>query len=205
MNRTKKCVLVPFEKYERMLESFHRQSDKNLDREANFVEDSSPSRITDDNLRLPTEIEPKKIPEDDILQQLSKSLRSHAKILLRIIDKNSALDWNNKGELTVDSRSVPNSHITDLLKDALVQYKNFQPAGIDEFYSHLSDIPLTLIRNPQRRALIQRGGGAYDLTNPLRAIPPPGLPDTKRRRSLIEVGKKRKKPNRSWVLKWEKL
>ena len=205
MNHTKKCVLVPFEKYERMIKTSHRESDKNPTPVANLVEDSSPSRIIDDKLRLPTEKSLDKIPEEDIVQHMSKSLRSHAKILLRFIDKNSKLDWNSKGELTVDGRSIPNSHITDLLKDALVRYKNFQPTGIDEFYSHLSNIPLTLIRNPQRRSLIQRGRGAEDRTSPIRAIPPPGIPDAKRRRSLIESGKKSKKRIRISSQKWEKL
>ena len=202
MNHTKKCVLVPFDKYERMVKSCHREMHTN----ASPMEiASAPIEINEDKLPLSVELKEEKLSEEDIVQYLPKSLRSGSQTLLRMIDKNPTLDWNNKGELTVDGRRIANSHITDLIKDALVQYKNFQPTGFHEFYSNLTNIPLTLIRNPHRRSLVQGGSGVIEQTSPSQVSPPPGVPDRNQHRSLIEFGKKRKRPIKTWSRKWEKL
>jgi hypothetical protein len=167
---------------------------------------TQPSENTEEEVTPQSE---EKLLVSDILQHLSKNQQSGAKALLAVIDKNMRLDWNSKGELTVEGNPVVHSHISDLLKDALVQYKHFQPVGIEEFYSNLTNIPLTLIRNPQRRSLLQRGRGIAGVIQPSieSPPPPPGLPSNKRERILLKPAKQLKKGIRknTWLDLWEKI
>ena len=68
------------------------------------------------------------------------------------MEKNDSLDWNTSGELIANGKVIPYSHITNLIKDAIVEHKYFYPVGIGE----LVNVPLTLIQNPERKRLLQQ-------------------------------------------------
>lgn len=105
------------------------------------------------------------------LNAVPRHLKNRAEILLNYIKENTSIIWNEKGEIIIDDKLIPFSNITDLVKDAIFQYKDFSPVGKIDFYNQLHGIPLTLIHNLNRRKLIQEGRG--DISGP----PPPGIPD----------------------------
>lgn len=191
MNSTKKCVLVPYEKYQRLMKTPKALELTSVDRiqEEEEEEEAGP-------------VEPARLEEEQILEHFPKNLKGKAKILLNTIKQNNSLDWNLKGELVVNDEAVQHSHIADLVKDALVTYKHFEPVGLQVFYSHLNNIPLSLIRNPQRRLLLQKGTGTPPPQPP--PPPPPGLPNKRKAINILEKPKKRSKAD-TWKQLWTTL
>lgn len=158
----KKMVLIPYERY---MQSTKPESDE----KTISSESISPSSLRQN----------KRLDEELILMEFGKHHHKQAKTLLAYVEKQSELDWNEFGELLVDGETINGSHITDLIKDALFNYKNFEPKGYEIFYSHLSSIPYSLIRNPKRREQLGKGRsrlhqGAQSYKDPY--SPPPGIP-----------------------------
>ena len=83
---------------------------------------------------------------DDISSEFPKTLRSATKTLLDIVERNEKLGWNVHGELTVNGEAINGSRVKDIINDAFAQYNNLQPIGLEEFYSNLETIPLSLIK-----------------------------------------------------------
>ena len=56
---------------------------------------------------------------------------------------------------------MENSHIADLLKDGMRDYKDFDPVGKKEFYGGLSqsNVPLLLLENKQNRKRVMEEQG----------------------------------------------
>ena len=105
-----------------------------------------------------------KLSSDQILDSLPKSIRNKVKAILSHIDRNdNYIEWNEKGEVTINGDIIPSSQIIDLIKCCFYPYKDFTPEGFEQFKAALAHIntPHTLI-----------GGGALP--------PPPGLPNKKR-------------------------
>ena len=116
--------------------------------------------------------------------------------MLQYINQSPNLDWNKEGELLIKNQSIPSSHISDLVKDSITEYNHFEPAGVTEFYQNLGNIPQTIITNPKRRRLIQKGGQSIP--------PPPGQPEETKTRVLKTVKPvKRLKP--TWKDMWKTL
>ena len=177
MNHTEKKVLIPYDKYMRLIKSPGDQSGAENIKTHSPVGPEKVTSETKDHIHQHNDDESdnKQITfrDDNILDTIPQKIKPMAKILLNYIHHQKLLTWNEKGELVIDGQPIPFSHITDLIKDALVEYKHFIPVGIREFYSKLSNIPLTLIKNSKRRALLQEGRGG-DMTGI-----PPGIPDKK--------------------------
>ena len=124
---------------------------------------------------------------EHILIGLPKSLVSKARALLKHLVVNGLVKWDQKGQVSVSDQPIPHSHISDLVRDCLQPYKNFNPVGAVPFYQALgrSNVPLSLITNPIRRGQIQAGFGAPP-TGEIRKVsvkkrkqripPPPGIP-----------------------------
>lgn len=108
---------------------------------------------------------------DDILLGIPKQGRRDASAILRHIQSSPDISWNSRGELVVHGSVIANTHITDLLKYSLFQYKTWEPTGVTAFYKALaeSNIPTGLIRNPQSRTLLET----------LKTPRPPGIQATK--------------------------
>jgi len=201
MKSTKKCVLVPYEKYHRLVNTQEEKIIEGSESNSDLDVQDEPTDIKD------PKIKDNKLAEEIILLHLPKALKSKAKTLLDVINHNTDLDWNINGELTVKGTAVVNSHITDIVKDALVIHKQFEPVGIQEFYSHLKNTPLSLIRNPQRRELINQTGSGITSAAATLQPPPPGIPNKRKAISLevtSTVPKKKKKAD-TWKKLWTKL
>ena len=95
---------------------------------------------------------------DTILLGIPKLGRRDATAILHHIQNSSDISWNSRGELTVHGTVVANSHIADLLKFSLFQYKSWKPAALTEFYRALADsnLPVGLIRNRESRSLLEK-------------------------------------------------
>ena len=122
-----------------------------------------------------------KLDAETIIDYLPKRNRSKGATLLQTIIRNPNLDWNNKGELLVHRKSIPHSHISDLLHDALNNTKN-KPIGANEFYANLTNVPLSLVTNPRRRQILVGGQQQQQQQQQQRQqkqprLPPPGLPN----------------------------
>ena len=115
-----------------------------------------------------------KLSEQLVLKPFNKQeLRNVETILSYVKDK---INWNKKGEIIVDDKVVEGSHITDLLKDSLYNYKNFEPTGVKLFYAKLKNVPQCLIKNVKRIPLIGNGDEVTPPTKKHKAAPPPGIP-----------------------------
>lgn len=142
----KKMVLIPYDQF------------KNGGKELN-----------DSELQPNTEqSQPNKLDRELVLIPFGKISYKQASSLLSYAERN--MDWNENGEIIIQNQTVSGSHITDLLRDALYGYKDFNPTGYVLFYQHLSSTPLSLIRNKGRKHLVGRGSPVQNTP------PPPGLP-----------------------------
>ena len=142
---TQKMVLVPLEKYERMKSSKAKISEPAGVQITVEEVDQDPQQST--------------LDKETILQAIPKMYKTKCHALLNFIEKGNVLSWNDKGELVYNTQSIPNSHIADLLKNAMREYNNFDPIGKEEFYRGLAqtNVPLLLIDNKDNRDLLVQG------------------------------------------------
>ena len=96
---------------------------------------------------------------DDVIASVPKALRGKAEQLTKTVLREMA--WSQNGELMVDDRPVPGTHIVDLINDAVRMRKSFNPIGRDEFVQRLSSInvPQELIGNPAIWERLQHAKG----------------------------------------------
>ena len=111
---------------------------------------------------------------DDVIASVPKALRGKAEQLTRTVLRELA--WSPKGELMIDGRAVPGTHIVDLINDAIRLRKKFNPKGRDEFVKRLSgiNVPQELIGNPSiwERLRHRRGESDRDETEDPKATHP---------------------------------
>ena len=160
----KKSVLIPFERYLHYKSLVNNNTPPETQKEDESVKNEH--HVVDTTEDKP-QTNQEKLGFEVILSHLPKRDRSKALSLLNVVEQNPKLDWNNRGELLVNNSSIPYSHISDLIRDAL-HNSRFEPVACKEFYSNLDNAPLSLVSNPNRRILI---GG--------KVLPPPGIPDKK--------------------------
>lgn len=100
---------------------------------------------------------PQSLSTETLLGSIPKRNRREAAAILSYIEKSPNLSWSQQGELVVEGQIVPRTHVSDLLKDAFYKHKNWEPEGVNEFYRELakSNLPTALIRNQERRALLE--------------------------------------------------
>ena len=79
--------------------------------------------------------EDKYIP-DDVLPSIPKRLKIKGERLMEFVKKNPSLNFNARGELTIDGMRIANSHASDLINHALKKNKSV-PIGWDIFQQHL--------------------------------------------------------------------
>src|SRR6187399_235731 len=154
MDHAKKYVLVDPQMYR---PSLPEKSLSGLDREIraildNDIPDDEKAKLYtqtlkkyktyDNNTKTP---EPK--PEIDLSDTLPPSQQYKVKKLWRLIKDNPDLDWSNRGELIYRQRLIPDSHVSDLLGDALAT-KRLGVTGWEEFDDVLdsSKVPISLAK-----------------------------------------------------------
>ena len=217
MKATKKCELVPYEKYMRLTQNTSTTpqepslSHDTLDAWNEKKEKHVETDIDDDKADVNTNrLITNALDDNVILGSIPTTLRSKATLLLNYLHKQGVITWNGEGNILVHDKIIEHTHIADLVKDALATHKHFMPAEADTFYRNLRNILLSLIRNPERRQIIQESRG----TN-YAPVPPPGLPDKKPRISLLKVKdntfsktkklKATKRKMNTWKTQWKSL
>ena len=194
----KKHILIPFDKYERLMEHKDKTEEKPVEQQENVTEpagqqdklkpteikgeevmDTSeevkakePEQVEETKPEQVEETKPEQVedskPDQSLHKRLAKAIilsfvpkryKNKADTLLRLVEKNSVLDWNAKGQLLVNGKVVPYSHISDLVRDSVLPHNPFKPQGYKEFYKYLEKVPRYLI-SLGRRALL--GGGVED-------------------------------------------
>ena len=108
---------------------------------------------------------------DSILLGIPKQGRRDASAILHHIENSPDISWNSRGEVMIRGDTIPRSHIADLVKFSLFQYKTWKPVGVTEFYRVLAEtnLPAGLIRNLKNRELLEK----------FKTVQPPGIPATK--------------------------
>lgn len=98
--------------------------------------------------------------EEELLESVPPEVKYKAKRLLRIIRNNPEAEWNSRGEFIYRQRTIPNSHIIDLIGDVLRKSNNLSPPplGWEEFARMLKSInvPRELVPNTQRWKFITK-------------------------------------------------
>lgn len=104
----------------------------------------------------------KNITEDPILQYILENVSSSKKanterILQYLISDDSVIDWNTRGEVNVEGKRIPGSHLSDLVTDLIQTRKGFDPIGWKFFAQALTkmNVPKGLVSNTQRRNFMQ--------------------------------------------------
>ena len=164
---TQKMILIPLEKYER-IKSSHTK----------IQIGSQPAQVQVAMEEIKDDPESNMLDKEMIIQTMPKMYRSKGQALLNFIEKGNVLSWNEKGELVHNGSVIPNSNIADLVKDAMREYKNFNPIGKDEFYKGLaqSNIPLLLIDNRSNRDLMMESKSKAVYGKKRRKEAPPNEP-----------------------------
>ena len=89
----------------------------------------------------------------DIVESVPKSLKSKADRLMKHLKNEPTIQWNDRGELTLDGATIPGSNMMDLVHDVLRKRKESDPVGWQPFVKLLKHItiPMELVGNADRR------------------------------------------------------
>ena len=152
----KKSILLPYDQYLALKASHHVNQNKPTNENGEEA-DSAPnhSQLTDEY----------------VLSLLPASSKSRAERILKFIKKSNNINYNDCGEVCINTQPISKSHICDILQFACSSSKTI-PKGCVEVFQNLTNIPLSLIVNPNAKALV---GGKHP------EVVPPGLPDSFRK------------------------
>ena len=144
MNAVKRMVLVPEEKYQRLLRLRVDSSNTNSIPSLSAEHAPSPSATSSND----------KLTIDLILAGIPKQFKNEAKAVLDYIIHSNSIDWNAQGEIIIKDKVLNHTHLSDLIKHAMRNYTNFNPIGHQEFYAALKEIhvPNNLIGNTDYHA-----------------------------------------------------
>ncbi len=123
--------------------------------------------------------------DEDLLENVPKSQRNNAKLLLKYVKENPSLKWNSAKELIFNGKRIPGSNIIDLVNDTTRNAKNRAPVtGWKEFTEALmqKNIPRQAVGNNKRWEYIR---------NQINSTARHGIPSTnsrtsKRRRRIFD-------------------
>ena len=139
----------------------------------------------------PSQVQQQNEKQSIDLNLIPQQYRARAQNLLSHVEKQTDLDWNNKGELLVDGKAVVGSHIADLLDDTVrtkPRANTSEPIGSTMFLDGLrkSNVPQALIGNKNRFKRAE---------TPERILPAPGT--HKARKSRIDGARQKWEPIRT--------
>ncbi len=148
---TQKTVLIPFEKYQRLLQVATLEPRHIIREQQNNTHAATEEQYE----HIPNDHRPeadKKLEEALIISALPIASQKRAQHLLTFITAQKLFTWNEKGQLVVEGEIHPGTHIIDLIRDSQSTFKKEQPPGSDIFYHLLGkgNIPLAFIRNTPR-------------------------------------------------------
>ena len=96
--------------------------------------------------------------EEQVIRSLPKTVRQRGKLLLDTIKRNpEVMKWNKSGQLVYEEKTVPASHIADLIGDSMRERKGVEPVAWERFIRGLAkmNVPEELIRNEGRRKVLR--------------------------------------------------
>lgn len=88
----------------------------------------------------------------NVMASIPKMYKSKAAGLLEFLQADQDVSWDDKGQLYIGQQKIDNSHIVDLIHDAMrLRKKVKRPLGWRELSSHLrsKNIPKELVGNPK--------------------------------------------------------
>ena len=109
----RKMVLIPYDKYKRLLSG--QVSQPKL---VNTPDSDAEQDKTDSLQRDKCQTIAKDSTTEDLLPSLPLPLRSRGKTILNHLKKHSDFQWNDKGEIIVDGQLVKGSNIIVLIKNS---------------------------------------------------------------------------------------
>ena len=147
----------------------------------------------------PQEAQMQSVLELEILGTVPNKYRSQAQGLLHWIKKTpEAIQWDEKGQVSLEGKSVKGSSISDLINDLVRARRGFSPTGRDEFTQVLAKLntPEDFVRNENRRRLMAllKAGGRLPPTTPSTSsplTPQPTPPSRPRKRPVSPALQKR--------------
>ena len=88
---------------------------------------------------------------DEVIQSLSAAQRSKGRRILNYVKRIPELTWSQKGEMLLNNKLYPNSHLEDLIKGVVSPKSKSRPEGLEDFKELLkkNNIPTNLINFPQ--------------------------------------------------------
>ena len=186
MTSIKKSVVIPLEKYNRLLSHYRDEPRENKVKDQNSQilyqaeEEEQTGRGTDDTKNSKW-----------LFGIPSLFKRNVVGILDHLRDHKDVLSWNDRGEIVYKGRVILGSNLTDLLKDSQRRYKNLDPYGDREFYRAWAElnIPEGLLGNDERKTEVRHH---KNFPRDHYIPPPPGIPQK-------VVAKKKKKPVQKWL------
>ena len=114
----------------------------------------------------------------DVIGHLPVTLRPKAATLLRRLKaRPDVISWDESGQVKVDGKEIPDSNISDLVKD--------NPKGAQEFFRGLSkiNVPKDIARNTERWDQVQMGSPSGAEEAVFKTPPPRRPPSTSPRAS----------------------
>lgn len=138
--------------------------------------------------------------DKEIVKSIPGRFRNQAEGLLQWIKKfPESITWNDKGEVSLEGKSMRGSSITDLVNDVVRSRKGYSPIARDDFTKVLAQLntPEEFVRNEERRKLMSLfKAGLPPTPGFANTIPsPPTAPSKKRsgrRRSKVPSGTQRR-------------
>lgn len=153
---TLKMVVIPLEKYEKLkLNSFKvtEDSDDNLKVQERREENNMQTNNTDlgEITNQVGEImkEDNLLTNEDIVQYMPKSHRHKCRVLLFHM-KNNGMSWDTFGRLLLKNECILDSHVVDLIRDVISNYKRSCTTPISKQFSEL------LIRTHCPRSILSK-------------------------------------------------
>ena len=163
-----KMVIIPFDRYQRMLESKGDVVCQSVEDSYSCTDESSKTDNPAKGVQVPTRTG---LSRDVILLFIPTKIRPKVETLLSL----NCLDWNEKGELISDGQTIKNSHVADLLKSCFIEYKHVFE-GTEALCSELAsyNIPLSLITSKHiRNKVAARNRSDYTIASKNESTPQP--------------------------------
>lgn len=116
-------------------------------------------------------VEKKESKTLDPLLSISQQYKNRGKALLDYLSSVDGVKWNDRGEITINNKRVPNSNIADLISYAVRPGKKKNPPiAWSEFKDGLldSNAPQSLLGQPLRTPSIQQTPVIVQKTTPIR-------------------------------------
>ena len=91
----------------------------------------------------------KELP-NDIMLSIPKTYRTKAEAFLNYLQTDKDVSWDDQGQLVLNGKVIPKSHIVDLMHDAMRKRKKIKrPKGWQELSRHLAgkNVPKELVGN----------------------------------------------------------